>query len=93
MTLAIVTVASFCLLGIALSVSAAVSEYIAEKGKLLLLAAGERLTFARSGDVPVDMSVLIRRVGKGGGRPDLAGGAGIPECVGVARKILMTELK
>ena len=75
------------------AVSAAVSEYIAEKGKLLLLAAGERLTFARSGDVPVDMSVLIRRVGKGGGRPDLAGGAGIPECVGVARKILMTELK
>ena len=75
------------------AVSAAVSEYIAEKGKLLLLAAGERLTFARSGDVPVNMSVLIRRVGKGGGRPDLAGGAGIPECVGVARKILMTELK
>lgn len=75
------------------AVSAAVSEYIAEKGKLLLLATGERLTFARSGDVPVDMSVLIRRVGKGGGRPDLAGGAGIPECVGVARKILMTELK
>ena len=75
------------------AVSAAVSEYIAEKGKLLLLAAGERLTFARSEDVPVDMAVLIRRVGRGGGRPDLASGAGIPECVGVARKILMTEMK
>lgn len=75
------------------AVSAAVSEYIAEKGKLLLLAAGERLTFARSGDVPVDMAELIRRVGRGGGRPDLASGAGIPECVNVARKILMTEMK
>jgi len=75
------------------AVSAAVSDYIAEKGKLLLLAAGERLTFARSGDVPIDMAELIRRVGRGGGRPDLAGGAGIPECVNVARKILMTEFR
>ena len=75
------------------AVSAAVSDYIAEKGKLLLLAAGERLTFARSGDVPIDMAELIRRVGRGGGRPDMAGGAGIPECVNVARKILMTEFR
>ena len=75
------------------AVTAAVSEYIAEKGKLLLLAAGERLTFARSENVPVDMSELIRRVGRGGGRPEMASGAGIPECVGVARKILMTEMK
>jgi len=75
------------------AVSAAVSEYIAEKGKLLLLAAGERLTFARSADVKVDMAELIRRVGRGGGRPELASGAGIPECVGVARKILITEMK
>ena len=75
------------------AVSAAVTEYISEPGRLLLLAAGERLTFARSGDVPVDMSELIRRVGRGGGRPDMAGGAGIPECVNVARKILMTEIK
>lgn len=75
------------------AVSAAVSEYIEEKGKLLLLAAGERLTFARSADVKVDMAELIRRVGRGGGRPDLASGAGIPECVNVARKILVTEMK
>jgi alanyl-tRNA synthetase len=75
------------------AVSAAVSDYIAEKGKLLLLAAGERLTFARSADVKIDMSELIRRVGRGGGRPDLAGGAGIPDCVNVARKILKTEMK
>ena len=75
------------------AVSAAVSEYIGEKGKLLLLSAGERLTFARSGDVPVNMAELIRRVGRGGGRPDLASGAGIPECVNVARKILVTEMK
>ena len=74
------------------AVSAAVSEYISEPGRLLLLAVGERLTFARSGNVPVDMSELIRRVGKGGGRPDMAGGAGIPECVNVARKILKTEM-
>ena len=75
------------------AVSAAVSEYIAQPGKLLLLAAGERLTFARSADVKIDMSELIRRVGRGGGRPDMAGGAGIPECVNVARKILKTEMK
>ncbi len=75
------------------AVSAAVSAYIADKGKLLLLAAGERLTFARSDDVPVDMAELIRRVGRGGGRPEMAGGAGIPECVNVARKILVTEMK
>ena len=74
------------------AVSAAVSEYIAEPGKLLLLAAGERLTFARSANVKIDMSELIRRVGRGGGRPDMAGGAGIPECVNVARKILKTEI-
>ncbi len=75
------------------AVAAAVSEYIAEPGKLLLLAAGERLTFARSENVPVDMAELIRRVGRGGGRPEMAGGAGIPECVHVARKILKTEMK
>ena len=75
------------------AVSAAVSDYIAERGKLLLLAAGERLTFARSADVPVDMAELIRRVGRGGGRPEMASGAGIPECVNVARKILITEMK
>ena len=73
------------------AVAEAVSEYIAGKGRLLLLSSGERLTFARSADVPADMGVLIRRVGRGGGRPDMASGAGIPECVGVARKILMTE--
>ena len=75
------------------AVSAAVSAYIADPGRVLLLGAGERLTFARSADVKIDMGELIRRVGRGGGRPDLAGGAGIPECVGVARKILMTEYK
>ena len=75
------------------AVSAAVSAYIADPGKVLLLGIGERLTFARSTDVKIDMSELIRRVGRGGGRPDLASGAGIPECVGVARKILMTEYK
>ena len=73
--------------------AAAVSDYIAGKGKLLLLATGERLTFARSADVRIDMNGLIKRVGRGGGRPDMASGAGIPECVGVARKILMHEYR
>ena len=75
------------------AVSAAVTEYISEKGKALLLCVGERLTFARSSDVNIDMNELIRRVGRGGGRPDLSSGAGIPQCVQVARKILMTEGK
>ena len=73
------------------AVTAAVSEYIAGKGRLLLLSVGGRLVFARSGDVKADMNVLIKRVARGGGRPDMASGAGVPECVSVARKILMTE--
>ena len=73
------------------AVQEAVSRYIEGKGRILLLATGERLTFARSADVDLDVGVLIRRVGRGGGRPELASGAGIPECVEVARKILRTE--
>ena len=73
------------------AVTAAVSEYIRIKGRAVLLAAGERLTFARSADVKIDMNELIKRVARGGGRPDMASGAGIPECVSVAKKILMTE--
>ena len=73
------------------AVTAAVSEYIETKGRAVLLAAGGRLTFARSADVKTDMNELIKRVARGGGRPDMASGAGIPECVAVARKILMTE--
>ena len=73
------------------AVTAAVSEYIANKGRAVLLCAGERLTFARSADVKADMNELIRRVARGGGRPDMASGAGIPECVSVAKIILMTE--
>jgi alanyl-tRNA synthetase len=75
------------------AVAEAVSEYIREKGKILLLCCGERLTFARSADVNVDMNALIKRVARGGGRPELASGAGIPECVGTAKKILMTEYR
>ena len=73
------------------AVAEAVSRYIAQKKKILLLITGERLTFGRSADVPLDMGALIRRVGRGGGRPDRASGAGIPECIGVAVKILKTE--
>ena len=73
------------------AVAAAVSAYIEQKGKAVLLCAGERLTFARSADVKIDMNALIKRVGRGGGRPDMASGAGIGQCVEVARKILMTE--
>ena len=74
-------------------VSEAVSRYIDEEGKALLLCAGERLIFARSRDVEIDMNELIRRVARGGGRPDMASGAGIPQCAEVARKILVTEGK
>ena len=79
--------------GDARPVAEAVSAYISESGKALLLCVGERLTFARSADVDIDMNELIRRVARGGGRPDMASGAGIPECAGVARKILMMEGK
>ena len=71
----------------------AVSRYISESGKALLMCVGERLTFARSADVEIDMNELIRRVARGGGRPELASGAGIPACAEVAKKILVTEGK
>ena len=71
----------------------AVSRYIAEDGRALLMSVGERLTFARSRDVDIDMNELIKRVGRGGGRPDMASGAGIPKCAEVALKILTTEGK
>ena len=71
----------------------AVSRYIAEDRKVLLMAVGEKLTFARSAKVGIDMNELIRRVARGGGRPDLASGAGLPQCAEVARKILATEGK
>ena len=74
-------------------VSEAVSQFISEDGRALLLCAGEKLTFARSRDVDIDMNELIRRVGRGGGRPDMACGAGIPQCVDTAEKILKTEGK
>ncbi|MBQ9211241.1 MAG: hypothetical protein IJ153_06010 [Clostridia bacterium] len=74
-------------------VAEAVSKYIAEDGKVLLLSFGERLTFARSQDVDIDMNELIRRVARGGGRPELASGAGISTCAEVAKKILITEGK
>lgn len=74
-------------------VSEAVSRYITNEGRVILMCSGERLTFARSSDVDIDMSELIRRVARGGGRPELACGAGISQCVDVAKKILMTEGK
>ena len=74
-------------------VAEAASRYIAQDGRILLLSVGERLTFARSRDVNADMNELIRRVARGGGRPEMASGAGIPQCAEVARKILVTEGK
>ena len=71
----------------------AVSRWIGEDGRALLVSYGGRLTFGRSRDVDIDMNELIRRVARGGGKPDLASGAGIPQCAEVARKILTTEGK
>ena len=79
--------------GDAKPVAEAVSRYISRNGRILLLCVGERLTFACSRDVNADMNELIRRVARGGGRTELASGAGIPQCAEVARKILMTEGK
>ena len=74
-------------------VNEAVSRYISKDGRALLLSVGERLIFARSRDVDIDMNELIKRVARGGGRIDLASGAGIPQCASVAKKILVTEGK
>ena len=74
-------------------VAEAVRKYLSEMGKMLLLCAGDRLTFGCSPDVDADMNELIKRVARGGGRKELASGSGIPQCAEVARKILIIEGK
>ena len=74
----------------------AAAELIREPEAAVLLSCPRKdqrmLVFARGTEAPWDMARLLRDCGgHGGGRPDMARGAGIPECVSVARKILATE--
>ena len=59
----------------------AVSLYIAKDGRTALTGAGNRLIFARSKDRTEDMAALLRSVARGGGKPDMAGGAGGKEAI------------
>lgn len=68
--------------------NAAISDYIRIGKKVVLLSVGERLIFARGPEAALDMGALIREVGRGGGRPELASGTGGPEAVRKAEKIL-----
>ncbi|MBO2516175.1 MAG: hypothetical protein CW338_02710 [Clostridiales bacterium] len=54
----------------------AVSAYIQRPGRIVFAGAGGRLIFARSADRNEDMAALIRSVARGGGKPDMASGAG-----------------
>lgn len=54
----------------------AVSRYILIPGRLVVCGIGGRLIFARSADRQEDMAALLRAFARGGGKPDMASGAG-----------------
>ena len=54
----------------------AVTRMIRRPGLILLAGAGKRILLARSEDIALDLCQVIRQVAKGGGRPELATGAG-----------------
>lgn len=66
----------------------AAGEYIKSSGKTLLCGGNGRLIFARSMDGSTDMAALLRKVARGGGKPDYATGAGNGEAIEAARKFL-----
>ena len=74
--------------GDAACLQAAVSRYILTPGRTALCGAAGRLIFARSADVSQDMAALLRQVARGGGKPDMASGAGTEESVQAAARIL-----
>lgn len=58
------------------AMTSAVQKLAAEPDGILLAGASGRIVFARSANVSVNMAELLRAVGKGGGKPDFASGAG-----------------
>ena len=66
----------------------AVSRYIRQPERIALTGAAGRLIFARGADAAPDMAALLRRVARGGGRPDMASGAGGEEAVRAAAALL-----
>ena len=79
--------------GDAACLQTAVSRYIAAPGRVALCGAAGRLIFARSAGLSADMAVLLRQVARGGGKPDMASGAGTEENVLQAAELLRkTEL-
>ena len=70
----------------------AVSRYISDVGRIALVCAGGALVYGCSKDVSTDMCALIRKTGRGGGRPDMASGAGDAESVRKAKEILKNTI-
>lgn len=66
----------------------AVKLAVRKPGRVILTGVNGRLVFGRSEDRGEDMGQLIRQVGKGGGRPDFASGAGAADAPSKALMIL-----
>lgn len=54
----------------------AVQKAVMESDRIILAGASGRIIFGRSANVSVNLAELLRSVGKGGGKPDFATGAG-----------------
>lgn len=65
--------------GHAEAMTQAVQKLAMEPDGIILAGASGRIVFARSANVTVNMAELMKTVGKGGGKPDFASGAGDAE--------------
>lgn len=59
----------------------AVRKYIRNDKTIILAGVSGRIIYARSADLTLNLADLIRETGKGGGRPDMATGAGNEESI------------
>lgn len=73
------------------ALTAAVQKTVRNEKTIALAGMAGRIVFARSADLTPDMAKLIRETGKGGGRPEMATGAGNAECIGKAAEIIRRQ--
>ena len=73
------------------ALTAAVQKTVRYEKTIALAGMAGRIVFARSADLTPDMAKLIRETGKGGGRPEMATGAGNAECIGKAAEIIRRQ--
>ena len=71
----------------------AVSKYVAQGNRIALVCVGKALIYGCSRDVRTDMAALMRKTGRGGGRQDMASGAGDAESIKKAKEILDENIR